>query len=66
MELKPKKITDDNLAQAISQVIAAYILFADKDEYPPPVGVLTDLMDQWILIWIDKGGRIRHATHECM
>lgn len=65
MELKPNEITQDNLAQAISQVIAANILFTKQADFPPPVGVLTDLMDQWILIWIGKNGMINYSDTEC-
>lgn len=65
MELKPNEITEDNLAQAISQVIAANILSTKQDDFPPPVGVLTDLMDQWILIWIGKNGSITYSQKEC-
>jgi hypothetical protein len=65
MELKPNEIIEDNLAQAISQVIAASILSTREDDFPPPVGVLTDLMDQWVLIWIGKDGSIIYSEKEC-
>ena len=65
MELNPKNITESNLAQAIAQVIAANVLYSSGELYPQPVGVLTDLMDQWTLIWVGKDGNIVCAQKEC-
>ena len=65
MELKPKDITESNLAQALAQVVAANVLFTRGKSYPPPVGCLTDLMDQWILIWIGMDGNLVYAEEEC-
>ena len=65
MELKPNDITEADLAQAIAQVIAANVLFTRDGSYPRPVGVLTDLMDHWFLIWIGSEGRIMYAAAEC-
>ncbi|KAI8908941.1 hypothetical protein EDD86DRAFT_198578 [Gorgonomyces haynaldii] len=62
-ELKPNEITPKNLAQAIGYVIAANSLF-DARGRPSPVGVLTDLADQWRLIWVGKEGQICYAETE--
>jgi hypothetical protein len=62
-ELKPNDITSNNLAQAIGYVIAANSLF-DVPGRPSPVGVLTDVIDQWFLIWIGKEGEIFYSGTE--
>lgn len=57
LELKPNAIDAQNLAQAIVYVIAANSLF-DVPGRPSPVGLLSDLIDQWYLIWIGKEGEV--------
>ena len=61
-ELKPNLFVDNNIAQTIGEVIAANALSHTDGSYPSPVGVLTDLMDQWCLIWISKNGTISYAS----
>ena len=61
--LKPNVITTNNLAQAIGYVIAANSLF-DVPSRPSPVGVLSDFIDQWHLIWIGKEGEIFYSSME--
>ena len=56
-------ITSNNLAQAIGCVIAANSLF-DIPCRPSPVGVLSDFIDQWYLIWIGKEGEVFYAGTE--
>jgi hypothetical protein len=63
LELKPNEITSNNLAQAVGYVIAANSLF-DQPGRPSPVGVLSDLMDQWHLIWIGEEGEVCYASTE--
>jgi hypothetical protein len=62
IELKPNVVVDNNIAQIIGEVIAANSLSHDCDFYPSPVGVLTDLIDQWILIWISETGLVNFAS----
>ena len=62
-EMKPNDITSKNVAQAIGYVIAANSLF-DIPGRPSPVGVLSDFVDQWVLIWVGKGGEICYAEVE--
>jgi hypothetical protein len=62
LELKPNAFVDNNIAQTIGEVIAANSLSHDCDSHPSPVGVLTDLMDQWILIWISKTGAVTYTA----
>jgi hypothetical protein len=62
IELKPNLLVDNNIAQTIGEVIAASSLSHDPGSYPSPVGVLTDLMDQWFLIWISKTGVVKYAS----
>ncbi|KAI9332113.1 hypothetical protein BDR26DRAFT_869694 [Obelidium mucronatum] len=57
-ELKPNKLTRGDYAQAIAEIAAASLLFEDQG-YPTPVGVLTDLKDQWVLLWV-------HGTDGCI
>jgi hypothetical protein len=62
IELKPNAFVDNNIAQTIGEVIAANSLSHDCKYYPSPVGVLTDLMDQWSLVWISKTGVVTYAS----
>jgi hypothetical protein len=62
-EMKPKKITSNNVAQSIGYVIAANSLF-DIPGRPSPVGVLSDFIDQWVLIWIGADSEICYAARE--
>lgn len=62
-ELKPNELTSKNLAQAIGYVLAANDLF-DIPWCPSPVGVLSDLADQWKLIQIGKDSQICIAETE--
>jgi hypothetical protein len=62
-EMKPNEISSNNLAQAIGYVIAANSLF-DVPGRPSPVGVLSDFIDQWYLIWIGKDGEVLYAGME--
>ena len=62
-EMKPNEITPNNLAQAMGYVIAANSLF-DVPGRPSPVGVLSDFIDQWYLIWIGKDGEVFYAGME--
>ena len=62
-EMKPNDICSNNLAQAIGYVIAANSLF-DVPCRPSPVGVLSDFIDQWYLIWIGKEGKVFYASTE--
>ena len=62
-EMKPNVISTNNLAQAIGYVIAANSLF-DIPGRPSPVGVLSDFIDQWYLIWIGKEGEVFYAGKE--
>jgi hypothetical protein len=61
--LKPGDLDCDHLAQAIGYTIAANHLF-DISHRPPPVGVLTDFRDNWVLIWIGPDGQILYAENE--
>ena len=61
--MKPKIITSKNVAQAMGYVIAANTLF-DVPYRPSPVGILTDFIDQWVLIWIGKESEIIYAATE--
>ncbi|KAJ3362875.1 hypothetical protein HDU91_003220, partial [Kappamyces sp. JEL0680] len=49
--------------QAIGYVIAADSLF-DIPDRPSPVGILSDLMDQWVLIWIGTENRVLYCKTE--
>jgi hypothetical protein len=62
-KMKPNEINSNNLAQAIGYVIAANSLF-DVPGRPSPVGVLSDFIDQWYLIWIGKDGEVLYAGIE--
>ena len=62
-EMKLNDISSNNLAQAIGYVIAANSLF-DVPGRPSPVGVLSDFIDQWYLIWIGKEGEVFYASTE--
>ena len=62
-EMKSNDISSNNLAQAIGYVIAANSLF-DVPGRPSPVGVLSDFIDQWYLIWIGKEGEVFYAGME--
>ena len=62
-ELKPNEINSNNLAQAIGYVIAANSLF-EVPGRPSPVGILSDFIDQWYLIWIGKEGEVFYAGME--
>ena len=62
-EMKPNDISSNNLAQAIGYVIAANSLFNTPGR-PSPVGVLSDFIDQWYLIWIGNEGEVFHAGME--
>jgi hypothetical protein len=62
-EMKPNDISSNNLAQAVGYVIAANSLF-DIPGRPSPVGVLSDFIDQWYLIWIGKEGEVFYAGME--
>lgn len=64
VELKPNKINSNNLSQAIGYVIAANSLFSTVTKRPSPVGMLTDLVDQWTLIWVGNDNVIYHASFE--
>ena len=61
--MKPNEIRSNNLAQAIGYVIAANSLF-DVPGRPSPVGVLTDFIDQWYLIWIGGEGEVFYSCTE--
>ena len=62
-EMKPNDFSSNNLAQAIGYVIAANSLF-DIPGRPSPVGILSDFIDQWYLIWIGKEGEVFYAGTE--
>ncbi|KAK6096987.1 hypothetical protein MT418_002630 [Batrachochytrium dendrobatidis] len=62
-EMKIGSINSNNLAQAIGYVVAANSLF-DVPGRPSPVGVLSDFIDQWCLIWISKDGEVIYANME--
>ncbi|KAI8901828.1 hypothetical protein BC833DRAFT_519061, partial [Globomyces pollinis-pini] len=62
-ELTPNNISTNNVVQAIGSVIAANSLF-DVPGRPSPVGVLSDFIDQWVLIWIGKEGEVFYASVE--
>jgi hypothetical protein len=62
-EMKPNDINSNNQAQAIGYVIAANSLF-DVPGRPSPVGVLSDFIDQWYLIWIGKEGEAFYSGME--
>jgi hypothetical protein len=62
IELKPNIFEDNNIAQTIGEVIAANSLSHDSGSYPSPVGVLTDLMEQWFLVWISNIGVVTYAS----
>lgn len=40
------------------------ILYSMLRAVLPPVGVLSDLIDQWYLIWIGKEGEVFYAAKE--
>ncbi|ORY47889.1 hypothetical protein BCR33DRAFT_764241 [Rhizoclosmatium globosum] len=62
--LKPDLLTSENIVQACAQVAAANLLFGN-DSAPSPVGVLTDLKDGWILIWMEGTDKcIHYAEYE--
>jgi hypothetical protein len=61
-ELKPNLFVENNIAQTIGEVIAANSLSHNDGSFPSPVGVLTDLMEQWALIWISKNGIVHVAN----
>ena len=63
VEMKPNKLTPNNLAQALGYVIAANSLF-DITGRPAPVGLLSDFIDQWCLIWVGEEGEIFYAEME--
>ncbi|KAJ3347794.1 hypothetical protein HDU91_006702 [Kappamyces sp. JEL0680] len=63
VELKPGKKISDYLAQAVGYVIAADSLF-EVDWRPSPVGILSDFMDQWILIWIGSENVVNYMEAE--
>ncbi|RHX97181.1 hypothetical protein DYB25_010004 [Aphanomyces astaci] len=47
-----------NIAQTVGYLLAAHTLF-DKQAYrPTPVGVLTNLQDEWHLFWVDRNGEV--------
>ncbi|RHZ41032.1 hypothetical protein DYB31_015633 [Aphanomyces astaci] len=51
-----------NIAQTAGYLLAAHTLF-DKQAYrPTPVGVLTNLQDEWLLCWVDRNGEICMMT----
>ena len=61
---EPHKLTEDNLYQAIAQVIGANFHFSKGNCLPSPVGVLTDLKNEWALIWIGTEGEIIYSHTE--
>ncbi|KAK5667079.1 hypothetical protein QVD99_006295 [Batrachochytrium dendrobatidis] len=61
--MKSNEINSNDLAQAIGCVVAANSLF-DVPGRPSPVGVLSDFIDQWCLIWISKDGEVIYANME--
>ncbi len=63
LEMKPNDLTSNNVAQAIGYVIAANSLF-DIPGRPAPVGVLSDFVDQWVLVWVGKAGEIFYSQKE--
>ncbi|ETV69781.1 hypothetical protein H257_14607 [Aphanomyces astaci] len=51
-----------NIAQTARYLLAAHTLF-DKQAYrPTPVGVLTNLQDEWLLCWVDRNGEVCMMT----
>jgi hypothetical protein len=61
-ELKPNLFVENNIAQTVGEVIAANSLSHNDGSFPSPVGVLTDLMEQWAMIWISKNGIVHVAN----
>jgi hypothetical protein len=62
-EIKPKQITASNLAQAIGYVIAANSIF-NLSKRPSPVGVLSDFIDQLVLIWVGNDEKSFYTSKE--
>jgi hypothetical protein len=62
-EMNSNDINSNNLAQAMGYVTAANSLF-DVPGRPSPVGVLSDFIDQWYLIWIGIEGELFYAGTE--
>ncbi|KAI8905206.1 hypothetical protein EDD86DRAFT_212452 [Gorgonomyces haynaldii] len=64
-ELKPNILTSANIAQAMGYMIAANSLF-DIPDRPSPIGVLSDLRDQWVLLWPGNNVEICYAEKEVL
>ncbi|RHZ32738.1 hypothetical protein DYB31_009552 [Aphanomyces astaci] len=61
---KHDTLSDANIAQTVGYLIAAHTLF-DKQAYrPTPVGVLTNLRDEWLLCWVDPNGEVCMMTRD--
>ncbi|KAF0747251.1 hypothetical protein AaE_007790 [Aphanomyces astaci] len=61
---KHDTLSDANIAQTVGYLIAAHTLF-DKQAYrPTPVGVLTNLRDEWHLFWVDPNGEVCMMTRD--
>ncbi|RHZ03564.1 hypothetical protein DYB37_006581 [Aphanomyces astaci] len=61
---KHDTLSDANIAQTVGYLIAAHTLF-DKQAYrPTPVGVLTNLHDEWLLCWVDPNGEVCMMTRD--
>ncbi|KAJ3296601.1 hypothetical protein HDU79_006224 [Rhizoclosmatium sp. JEL0117] len=63
LKLNSQPFVPEDLVEAIGYTLASNSLF-DISGRPPPVGILTDFRNQWILIWIGPGGVIRYAETE--
>ncbi|KAJ3299643.1 hypothetical protein HDV03_002886 [Kappamyces sp. JEL0829] len=63
IELKPGTILQEHLAQAIGYVIAADSLF-EVDWRPSPIGILSNFMDHWTLIWVGDDNIIYYSEKE--
>ncbi|RHZ03792.1 hypothetical protein DYB37_012110 [Aphanomyces astaci] len=65
MELKKsEKLSSGYVAQTAGYLIAAHTLFDKQSYLPTPVGVLTNLRDEWCLFWVDQRGQICMASED--
>lgn len=61
---EPHKFSEDDISQAIAQVMSANYYYSNITGMPSPVGVLTDLINEWALVWIGTEGNMVYANTE--
>ncbi|KAG9415924.1 hypothetical protein AC1031_000310 [Aphanomyces cochlioides] len=60
---REETLSPANFAVALGYFLAANTLF-DRDNRPPPIGLLTNLKDAWCYFWVDVKGEIFYSFQD--